>query len=174
MRIRLMCIAITLLMPHLAANAASAADVAKIGVVNFQRILENAEVGKSAQAELKSAKDRMEGDLKAKGAEIEELRSRLERESMVMSKEMREEKERETRIKMGDFKALQKKYTTDLQKLERDLMSQIQTDVAALVEEMGKKEGYLLIISNMGVLYAPNSIDITDELIRKLNAKGKN
>ena len=37
-----------------------------------------------------------------------------------------------------------------------------------LVEEIGKKNGYLLIISNIGVLYAPNQIDITDQIIRKL------
>ena len=172
MRIRLIIIGIFVLIAYTGAGAALAADAAKIGIVNFQRILETAEVGKNAQNELKAARQRMEDDLKAKGAEIEELRKRLEGESMVMSKEMREEKEREARIKMGDFKALQKKYTTDLQKLEREHMSKIQEDVSALVTEIGKKEGYTLILSNLGVLYAPDSIDITDQIISRLNAKG--
>jgi outer membrane protein len=70
---------------------------------------------------------------------------------------------------MNDFKTLQKQYTTDLQGLERKLMQKMQNDVAGLVEEIGKKEGYLLIMSNLGVLYAPNSIDITDQIIKKLN-----
>ena len=149
-------------------NTVMAADVAKIGVVNFQRILETSSKGKAAQAELKAAKDRMESDLKQKGAEIEELRKRIEDQASVVSKEMMEEKRREARIKVNDFKTLQKQYSTDLQNLERKLMNKMQKEVATLVEEIGKKEGYLLIISNLGVLYAPNSIDLTDKIIAKL------
>jgi outer membrane protein len=162
-------VGILMMLAYLAASPVLAADVAKIGIVNFQKILEQSNAGKAAKAELKTARERMESDLKAKGAEIEDLRKRLENESMVMSKEMREEKNREVRIKMNDFKTLQKQYTTDLQGLERRLMQKMQTDVAGLVEEIGKKEGYLLIMSNLGVLYAPNSIDITDQIIKKLN-----
>jgi outer membrane protein len=162
-------IGILMMLACLTAGPVPAADVAKIGIVNFQKILEKSNAGQAAKAELKAARERMESDLKAKGAEIEDLRKRLENESMVMSKDMREEKNREVRIKMNDFKTLQKQYTTDLQGLERKLMQKMQNDVAGLVEEIGKKEGYLLIMSNLGVLYAPNSIDITDQIIKKLN-----
>jgi outer membrane protein len=148
-----------------------AADVAKIGVIDLQKILETSTAGKSIQAELKKEKDKMEADLQKKGSEIENIRKRLERESMVMGKEMREEKERESRIKINDFKSLQKKYRSDLQKLEASLMNQLKIDIDEIVQEMGKKEGYLLIINKFGVIYSPNSIDITDKVIGKLNPK---
>ena len=38
------------------------------------------------------------------------------------------------------------------------------------MQEIGKKEGFLLIISNAVVLYSPTSIDITDQLIQAYNA----
>ena len=146
-----------------------AADVAKIGVVDLQRVMETSNAGKAAQAQIKQQKDKMETDLKDKGSEIEQIRQRLEREAMVMSKESREEKEREARIKLNDFKTLQKRYRTELQRLEKRLVSQLRDDTIALVDEIGKKEGYLLIISRVGVLYSPNTIDITDKLIKRLN-----
>jgi outer membrane protein len=152
-------------------NSANAADVAKIGVANLQRVLETSEPGKSAQEKIKQQKDKMEQELKQKGGEIEELRKQLERESMVMSKEKREEKEREVRIKLNDFKSLQKRYRTQLQNLEKKLVSALLKDVSTLVEEIGKKEGYLLIINNTGVMYSPGSIDLTDRLINDLNAR---
>lgn len=152
-------------------NISLAADVAKIGVIDLQKILETSTAGKAIQAELKKEKDKMEGDLKQKGVEIENIRKRLEREAMVMGKEMREEKERESRIKINDFKSLQKKYREDLQKLEGRLMEQLKTDIDDIVKEIGKKGGYLLIINKFGVLYSPSSIDITDNVIGKLNAK---
>jgi outer membrane protein len=148
-----------------------AADVAKIGVIDLQKILETSAGGKFIQSELKKQKDTMEADLKKKGTEIENIRKRLERESMVMGKEKREEKERESRIKINDFKSLQKKYRSDLQKLEGKLMQQLSDDINAIVDEIGKKEGYLLIINKLGVIYSPNSIDITDKIIGKLNTK---
>ncbi|MEJ2168403.1 MAG: OmpH family outer membrane protein, partial [Desulfobacterales bacterium] len=80
-----------------------AADVAKIGIIDLQKILETSDAGKSIQNELKAHKDKMESDLQQKGAEIETIGKRLEREAMVMSKDMREEKEREQRIKINDF-----------------------------------------------------------------------
>ena len=150
-----------------------AADVAKIGVIDLQKIFENSAAGKSIQAELKKEKDNMEADLKKKGAEIENIRKRLEREAMVMGKEMREEKERESRIKINDFKSLQKKYRTNLQRLEGSLMAQLKTDIDEVVKAVGKKEGYLIIINKIGVVYSPNSIDITDKVIGRLNSKFK-
>ena len=73
---------------------AIAADVAKIGVIDFQKVLETSDAGKTIQTELKKENEKMAVDLQQKGGEIEKIRKRLERESMVMSKEMREEKER--------------------------------------------------------------------------------
>ena len=152
-------------------NSLLAADVAKIGVIDLQKLLETSNAGKSIQAELKKQKQKMETDLKKKGTEIEKISKRLERESMVMSKEMRDEKQREQRIKINDFKTLQKKYRTDLQKLEAQLMGELQGDLKELVDSIGKKEGYLLIVNKHIVLYSPGSIDITNKLIKQLNAK---
>ncbi len=165
--VRVILIFIFLFVAHLA----FAADVAKIGVIDLQKILEASASGKAIQNQLKKEKDKMEADLKKKGAEIENIRKRLERESMVMGKEKREEKERESRIKINDFKSLQKKYRVNLQKLEGKLMTQLKGDIDEVVGEMGKKEGYLLIVNKLGVVYAPNSIDITDKDIGKLNSK---
>jgi len=152
-------------------NLVSAADVAKIGVIDFQKVLEASDAGKLIQSELKKDNEKMTADLQQKGEEIEKIRKRLERESMVMSKEMREEKEREQRIKVNDFKSLQKKYRAELQKRQVQLMQQLQSDVTGITQQIGKKEGYLLIMDKRGVIYAPNSVDLTDKLIEQLNKK---
>jgi len=152
-------------------NNALAADVAKIGVIDYQKVLETSAAGKSIQNSLRTENEKMAADLQKKGGEIEAIRKRLERESMVMSKEMREEKEREQRIKVNDFKSLQKKYRAQLQKLQVQMMQELQDDINTIAQEIGKKEGYLLIMDKRGVIYAPTSVDLTDKLIRRLNTK---
>lgn len=147
------------------------ADAVKIGVVDLQKVLEGSNAGKTAQGELKAQREKMQADLKQRGAEIQEIETRMTREAMVMSKEAREQKDREHRIKVSDFQALQRKYQTDLQEVERRLMGQLQKEISGLVAEMAKKDGYTLIVSNIGVIYSQPAIDLTDRLIQELNSK---
>lgn len=145
------------------------ADVAKIGVVEFQRLFENSDAGKEIKAEITEKGKQMEAELQEKGAEIEELKKRLEREALVMSKEMREEKEREFRIKVNDIKTLQKRYEAELQGIQKRLMQELQAETLKIITEIGKSGGYLMIMDKRGVLYSPSTVDITDEVVKKFN-----
>lgn len=152
---------------------AHAADVAKIGVVDLQRILAISSYGKSAQAEVNKKGEELMGSLKQKEGELQELKNKLEREALVMSQEKREENEREFRIKLNDLKALEKKYKKELAELNQKLVIKIQKDVVGIVQDIGKKEGYLLIIETReaGVMYMPSSIDISDRVAQLYNEK---
>jgi outer membrane protein len=164
-------LAAALIVAAAASGGASAAESFKIGVVNVEKVLETSTTGKTVQAELKAQKDKLEGDLKQRANEIQEMEKRLQREAAVMSKESREEKEREFRIKASDFQAMQKKYRGDLQDLERKLMSELKKEIEGLLAEIGRRDGYTMIISNLGVLYNQPAVDLTDRLIQELNAK---
>ncbi|MBW2019933.1 MAG: OmpH family outer membrane protein [Deltaproteobacteria bacterium] len=148
------------------------AEVAKIGVVDFQRIIDKSNAGKRSSVEIKSQGKKMEQILKEKGAEIEELKKTLDQKALVMSEDVREAKEKDLRIKINDLKSLQRRYQDVLSELNVNLSKQIMKDVFEIVERIGKREGYLLIIDRRigGVIYAPNAIDITDKIIQEYNA----
>ena len=146
-----------------------AADVAKIGVVNIQKVLMTSSAGKLAKAQINKKAREMENNLTVKKEEIEKLKETLEREALVMDKETRGERERDIRIKINDIKSLKNKYENDLKKIEANVVKRIQADVRVIIQELGKKGGYLLIILNNVVLYSPTSIDVTDELIQAYN-----
>ena len=160
-----------ILMLFVFAGPLFAADVAKIGILDFQRILETSSAGKSSQAEINKQGKVMEAELKKKQSELQELKNKLEREALVMSKEMREEKQREFRITLNDFKTLEKFYKQDMARLNQTLVKRMQADVFKLVEEYGKKEGFLMIVEKLegGVVYSPKTIDVTDKLIQIYN-----
>jgi len=86
-----------------------------------------------------------------------------------MSTEKREQNERDLRIKVNDFKGLQKKYEQDLQRLQKKMIKQLQKDILSLAQKIGKKEGFQLILERAGVLYVPGSLDITDRIIEEYN-----
>jgi outer membrane protein len=154
-------------------SAAYSADVAKIGVIDFQQIIDKSDPGQHAKGEINAQGKKMETELKKKAAELEKLKDQLEREAMVMSTEKREQNERDLRIKVNDFKGLQKKYEQDLQRLQKKMITQLQKDILALAQEIGKKEGFQLILERSGVLYVPGSLNITDRIIKEYNKEGK-
>jgi outer membrane protein len=164
-------VASALTVVFLLVGSAWGADVAKIGIVDVQRVLETSKAGQAARAQIKANIDRMEADMKKRGAEFEELQKQFERNAAVMSQEKREQTRRDMQIKQLDFQQLQKKYKGDLKELEQQLLDRIQKDVLNLIDEIGKKEGYLLIVNKVAVLYNPTAIDITDRLIQQYNAQ---
>ncbi|MDM8514735.1 OmpH family outer membrane protein [Desulfobacterales bacterium HSG16] len=148
-----------------------AASVAKIGLINFQRILKESSAGKSAQAEITEKGKKMKGDLEKKGADIKAKKEKFDRDVLVMSREKKEEKERELRHMITDLKSDEKKYMEDFKRYEVRLLNRIKKDVLQIVKNIGKKGNYLLIIEDAGVLYAPDSVDITSNIIKSYNAE---
>lgn len=149
----------------------TAADIAKIGVVDSQKFFNESDIGKQANAKLETAGKQMESDLQSLGAEIEELGKSLEREAMVMKEEMIEQKRREFNIKKMDLDQMKKKYYRDLKELESTLILDLRKKLFKLVETFGSKKGYLLIIEKNAAIYYPSAIDITDKLIESANAQ---
>ncbi len=152
-------------------SSASAADVAKIGLVDFMKILENSTAGKAAQAAITKEGDTFKEDLEKRAEEIEALREKLERETLVMSAEKRDEQKQDIRKKIDELKALQKKYELDFKKKEMGLVKEIQEEVVQLVERVGQSEGFLLILERResGAVYFPDTLDITDKIIEIYN-----
>jgi outer membrane protein len=149
-----------------------AADVAKIGIIDLQKILSTSDAGKAAQEKIAAKGQSLEADLQAKAAAITEEQERYEREAAVMSSEARSEKERELKIKKLDFDDLKEKYESEFNAYNQELVNDFKAAVLSAVDKIGKKEGYTLILekSSSGVVYAPSTIDLTDKVIQQYNA----
>jgi outer membrane protein len=147
------------------------AEVAKIAVIDFQRIIDTSNAGMRSAEEIKTQGKKMEQILKEKETEVEDLKKSLEQKALVMSQEAREEKERAFRIQANDLNSLKKRYLDTLKEMNLKLSNKIKDDVFEIVEDIGKRGGYLLILERRvgGVVYSPSAIDITDKVIEEYN-----
>lgn len=168
-----------ILISFIFAGAAVAADPVKIGIVEFDRVFETSTTGKSIKAEITAKGKQLETELKKKGTEFETFQKNLEREVLVMDKDMRAKKEEEFKTKLNDLRTLQRSYEDELQELQRRLMGGFQKEVVDIVNQIGKTGKYTAIMEKRGggVIYSVDAIDITDEVIKRHNAlklkKGK-
>lgn len=144
----------------------------KIGFVDLQRALNEVDEGKAAKALLKRDFDEKQKHLDGKKAEFDKLQADLEKQAVVMSdaakKDRANELDRRARELQGLFVQLQK----DLSDRERDATKGIYDRMAVIVREIAEADGFTVVLEKgAGLVYAPSSLDLTNELIRKYNAR---
>ncbi|MGD8367232.1 MAG: OmpH family outer membrane protein [Desulfobacterales bacterium] len=168
---RLTAVGVCLLFLAFLSGGALAAEPLKIGILDFQKVLEVSKAGQAAKEKINEAGKKMEDELKQRKEKIEEERKNLERESLVMNQQARDERERQLRIQVNDFKVLQQKYFSDFKTQEQALIRNIQKEVFELAGKIGKEKGFSLILEKResAALYFDAGLDITDQLIQRLD-----
>ncbi len=150
-----------------------AAEVVKIGVFDFQKIITESSAGKLIQQQINDKGNELQDKLKAEKEKLDELSKAYEREKLVLSPDKQSEKEKEFRTQINDFKKMQDDFTREFKQLEIEKLNQLQEEIFAITTEMGNSEGYSVILEKKagGVVFSQEKLDITDQIIKKYNLK---
>ncbi len=149
------------------------ADVAKIGTVNFEKIFNSSAAGKAVKNQINTEGRGMNADLEKIQNEIKSLQEVLSKgdSAGVLDETAKENKKWELERKIDEVKALKKRYDRKIQELQVRLINGVRKDVLDIIAEYGKKEGYLMIIEDINVVYTPKTLDITDKIIQTYDAR---
>lgn len=148
------------------------ADVAKIGTINFEKIFNNSAAGKNVKNQINKQGRGMNADLEKFQKDIKALQEELKKdaETGVLNDTARETKQWELNRKIDEVKALKKRFDRKIQTLQVKLINGVKKDVLKIVSDYSKKEGYLLIMEDINIVYAPKTLDITDKIIQLYDA----
>lgn len=156
----------------LALAPAAASAEQKIGYVDLQRALNEVEEGKAAKALLKKDFDEKQKHLDAKKAEFDKLQADFEKQAVVMSDQAKKEKGQDLEKRARELQSLFLNLQKDLSEREREATRGIFDKMAQIVGQIAEADGFSIVIEKgAGLVYAPASLDLTNELIRKYNAK---
>jgi outer membrane protein len=144
----------------------------KIGIIDVQRILTDSAPGKEALAKIKQLQDGKLAEAKAKQDEIGALRQKINDGRLSLAEDKLAELEKQADDKMTDFKRFQDDAQKELQRRQEEAFDAIEKRVNPIILELGKAGGYSMILRKFdsGLVYADDSMDITDAIIQKLNA----
>jgi outer membrane protein len=156
-----------------AAPAPAAAAEPKLAYVDLQRALNEVEEGKVAKANLKREFDQKQKMLDEKKAEFDKLRGELEKQAVVMSEEARKERQADLERKGMELQGLFVQLQKELSEREREATRGIFDRMHAIVREIADAEGVAMVVQSAALVFAQPSLDITNELVRKYNAKHK-
>jgi outer membrane protein len=161
----------------LGAGAILNAQAQKFAFIDTEYILENIPAYTAAQNQLDQLSSQYQKELESIHAEIEQMYSDYQAESVLLSEDMKRRREDVIITKEKDYKQLQLKYfgpEGDLFKKRQGLIKPIQDDIFIAVQEISNDGGYAVIFdkaSGTTLFFTNPRYDLSDEVLEKLGYK---
>ncbi len=159
-----------LLLPSLARPAGL--EGLKIGVVNINAAMNRSAAGERSKNILLASKSQKENELKAKEAELKDLRDDL-KNNIMLTDDARSRKEKELREQERALRKEVQQAQKELQIRERKLTESIFIELKTVIDEIAKEEKYDLILeqnASQVILFSSAKFDnITERVIERYN-----
>jgi outer membrane protein len=152
-----------------------AVEPLKIAYVDMQKALNYCESGKEAKRQMTLEVEKMQKVFAGKQKELEKIKEDLEKRGSVLSENVRREKDREYQAKLRDLQRLQKDYEDDLRRKDREFTERILKNMEVIIKQMGEEGKYTVILekNQPTILFISNSLDLTEEVIKRIDQKQK-
>jgi len=149
------------------------AEGVSIAVLDMQKVVLKSEVGKKAQKEMEKKVKELESTFKKEEEALAALQDEIEKKSSVWSEDKKQEKAIEFQKTRRDLRVKQDDANLELKQLQEKQLAPIFKELEEVVKKFAKEKGYQIILPGQAVLYAIDSVDITDEVTKALDAKTK-
>jgi outer membrane protein len=143
----------------------------KIGVINAQEILSKTNIGKEVQKKLENLQNSRRKKVETLQNEIKNLQKDLT--SPALNTEAREKKTRELEDKRLEYNRLLQDIQKELKNESQKEMMELYKKIMPIIKEVGVAQKFTLILdmTSSGIAYFDEAIDITNEVIKAVNAK---
>jgi outer membrane protein len=165
---QLACCALVLAAATLA-HAQSAAQPTKIGYIHVQAAVFSTKEGKKAGDELNSKFGAKKTELEKKQADIDQLKDQLQKGNATMSDDAKNKLVRQIDSETTALKRATEDAQADMEQEEGKIFNELSSKMYAIVAKYAKENGYAMIIDvsqqNQPVLWASDTINITNDMI---------
>ena len=147
------------------------AEAVSIAVLDMQKVVLSSKLGKEAQKEIEKRVKELEKTFKTDEETLIDLQSEIEKKSSVWSEEKKQDKSIEFQKLRRDLRAKQDDANVELKQLQEKQLAPIFKDLEVVVKKFAEDNKYSMILPSQAVLYAIDSVDITEKVTQALNAK---
>ncbi|WP_300171907.1 OmpH family outer membrane protein [uncultured Nitrosomonas sp.] len=147
------------------------AEEIKIGVVNTEKILRESMPAVAAQKKIEKEFQVRETRIRELSVRIRALQQELEKGTGIADEEGRRLKERDLAGLSRQYQRAQQQIREDLSLRQNEEYGLILERTNQVINELAKKYSYDLILQLQDSVYRSARIDITDQVIKALNAQ---
>ena len=150
-----------------AACAAQAQEL-KIGYVNSERVLREANAAKAAQAKLEAEFSKRDKDLNEVAARLKAAADKLDKDAPTLSEADRARRQRELIEQDRDLQRKRREFNEDLNQRKNEELAGVVERANKVIKQIFDSEKYDLIIQD--AVHWSARVDITKKVIDALNA----
>ena len=156
------------LLGALALVAPTMAQEFRIGFVNTDRILRDANASKAAQTRLEQEFSKRDKEINDLQATLKTGSDRFERDAPTLSESQRQQRQRQLADQDRELQRKRREFQEDLGARRNEELQQVLERANRVVKQVAEQEKYDLILQE--AVYINPKHDITDKVIRALNA----
>ncbi|MFT3821083.1 MAG: OmpH family outer membrane protein [Rubrivivax sp.] len=153
-----------------AISATATAQELKIGYVNSERVLREASPAKAAQAKLEAEFSKRDRDLNDQATKLKAAADKLDKDAPTLSEAERTRRQRELVEQDRDLQRKRREFQEDLNQRKNEELASVVERANRVIKQIFDQEKYDVILQE--VVFASTRIDITDKVIKALNAAG--
>lgn len=152
------------------APAAKFPEGAKYAFINIQRIASESSEGRASSSRIEALRAKKASDLTEKNKAVEGLQAK--QRSSVMSEAAAAQIQKDIDKTQVDIQRMTQDAQAELQDLQNELQLDFQRKVGPVVEAVAREKGLQLLFSqsDSGLVWADQGLDLTAEVIRRLDA----
>jgi outer membrane protein len=151
------------------ATSAVQAQELKIGYVNSERVLREANLAKVAQSKLEAEFGKREKELRDQETKLRGAAEKLEKDAPTLSENERNRRQRDVVEQDRDLQRKKREWQEDLTQRKNEELSSVVEKANKVIKQIFDAEKYDLILQD-AIHYSPR-IDITKKVIDTLNAQ---
>ncbi|MDP2816027.1 MAG: OmpH family outer membrane protein, partial [Rectinemataceae bacterium] len=153
------------------AYSADKLGVETIAVVDIQAIMKDASAAQDVRNQIDKKKNDFQTEITKKEEELRQEDKKLAEQRNVLSKEAFEKKADAFKNKVNDVQREVQSRRAQLETAYGEALAKLQENVLEIVAEIGKEKGFLVAVPTSQILYAKDGLNITQEVLEKLNKK---
>jgi outer membrane protein len=144
----------------------------RVAVIDVTRLVTDSVAGKEVLESLQKLSESKSADLKVLADELEGLRGQINDGRLSLSEARISELERQLEDRSIAFRRARDDADRQLKELQAQRFADIERRVMPIINEVGQRNGYTMIFNKFesGLVFAQDSIDITDEILRSFDA----
>ncbi len=161
----------SIILCFLAINLQSANSSEIIAVIDVERISKEAKVVKYIGKMISRKRDSYQKEISSKEEELTKERDKIKAKQNILSQKALESQQNSFLEKIKTFKSYADKKDLILKKAYSKSLSKVNSEVEIIVSDIAKEKDFLVVIPASSLFYSKAKIDITGEVIEKLNKK---
>jgi Skp family chaperone for outer membrane proteins len=148
---------------------------AKIGFVNFQRVVQESADGKASSTKIQALSKKKQDEGTAKAQQLKSNQDKLAATGSVMSDAARSQLEKEIERQQVEAQRFQQDAQAELNELQQELQADFIKKVTPILQQVATEKGLYALFNaqEAGFAWVDPGLDLTTEVIKKLDAQGK-